>query len=54
MRGLDVVAAGAHLLEAERLELDRLRAPAGDRVHPDLGERLAFELPHLVALRRSR
>ncbi len=53
-RGLDVVAAGAHLLEAERLELHRLLAPPGDRVHPDLGEALALELPDLVPLLESR
>ena len=34
---VDVVAAGPHLLEAERLELHRLGAPAGDGVHADLG-----------------
>ena len=50
--GVDVVAAGAHLVEAERLELHRFRAPAGDRVHADLGVALALELPDLVALAR--
>ncbi len=47
---VDVVATGTHLLEAERLELDRLRATARDRVHPDLREALALELPDLVPL----
>ena len=47
---LDVIAARAHLLEAERLQLDRLGPAAGDRIHPDLGEALALELPDLMAL----
>ena len=52
--GVDVAAARPHLVEAERLELHRLGPPAGDRVHADLGELLAVELPHLMALLRSR
>src|SRR4029079_14380437 len=38
---------GAHLVEAERLDLDALGAAAGDRVHADLVVRLAPELPDL-------
>ncbi len=53
--GVDVVATGPHLVEAERLLLLR-GFPAGDRVHPDLGELLVLELPDLetVAVRDSR
>ena len=46
--GLDVVAAGPHLIEAEGLDLHRLRPPAGDGVHADLAVDLAVELPDLV------
>ena len=49
---MDVVATGPHLLEPERLELHRLRAAPGDRVHADLGELRAVELPDLVAFGR--
>ena len=47
---LDVVAPGPHLVEAERLQPVGLGAPAGDGVHPHLGEALALEFPDLVAL----
>ena len=47
--GVDVVTAGPHLVEAERLDLHALRAPAGHRVHADLPVALSFELPDLMA-----
>ncbi len=47
---LDVPAPPPHLLEAEGLETVGVRAASGHRVHPDLGEPAAVELPHLVAL----
>ena len=47
--GVDVEAARAHLVEAERLDLHRLRPAPDHRVHPDLRVLLAVELPHLVA-----
>ena len=50
--GLDVVAAGTHLVEAERLQAVRLGAPSGHRVHAHLGVALALELPDLVTLLR--
>ena len=43
--GVDVVATRSHLVEAERLEAVGLRAPAGHRVHPDLGVALAPRTP---------
>jgi hypothetical protein len=48
---VDVVATGPHLIEAERLERDRLRPAPGDRVHADLRVAAAFELPHLMTAR---
>ena len=48
-RGVDVVTARSHLVEAERLHLHGLRAPARDRVHADLRVALSFELPDLMA-----
>ena len=50
--GIDVVAAGTHLVEAEGLEAVRLGAPSGHRVHAHLGVALALELPDLMALGR--
>ena len=50
--GVDVPAPAAHLVEAERLDLDGLRSPARHRVHADLRVAVAVELPHLVALGR--
>ena len=48
--GVDVVTAGAHLVEARRLDLPVLALAADDRVQSDLEEDLAVEVPHLVAL----
>ena len=48
--GVDVVATGAHLVEAGRLDHPVLALAADDGVEPDLEEDLAVELPHLVAL----
>ena len=49
---VDVITAGAHLLETEGLELHSFRTSTGDRIHADLGEDLTLELPDLVAFRR--
>ena len=40
---------GPHLVEAERLDLHRLRPAPDHGVHADLRVLLAVELPHLVA-----
>ena len=50
--GVDVVAAGPHLVEAERLQAIGLRAAAGHCVHPDLRVALTLEFPDLMALGR--
>src|SRR5438270_10833 len=47
--GVDVPAAAAHLVEAEGLDLHRLRPATGDGVHAHLAVDLAVELPDLVA-----
>ncbi len=47
--GVDVPAARAHLVEAERLHLHGFWSPADDSVHADLAVALAVELPHLVS-----
>ena len=44
-----VVATGAHLVEGGRVDAVLLLRPAGDRVEPDVGDRLAVEHPHVVA-----
>jgi hypothetical protein len=49
--GVDVVAAGPHLLETERLHRDRLRTATGDRIHADLAVLLSLEVPYLVTRR---
>ena len=48
--GVDVVAAGPHLVEAGRLHQPVAPVAADDRVQPDLEEDLPVELPDLVAL----
>ena len=45
---IDVVATGAHLVEAHRLEADLLLGLAGDGVQPDGGVPGAVDLPHLL------
>src|SRR5204862_3564641 len=47
---VDVVAAGPHLVEAERLECHGLGPAAGDRVHAALRVTPALELPDLVTV----
>ena len=49
-RAFDLVATGAHLVEARRLDQPVLGLAADDRVEADLEEDLAVELPDLVAL----